>query len=157
MNAFSANSQRPTANLTLRRSLAYLCLFAIVALRLEPRLLQLPFTNRQTLSAILRRWPDGNWQQYPRFLQQVRAHTRDGDAVVIVVPMLKWDDGYSYAYYRASYFLAGREVLPLVTADDRAHPENVRAARYIAGWHMTRQPGLGEVVWEGEGGVLLRH
>jgi len=149
----SADRQAPTA----RRILAFLCLFAIVALRIEPQLLQLPFTNRQTLSAILRRWPDGNWQQYPRFLQQVRAHTRGGDSVVIVVPMLKWDDGYSYAYYRASYFLAGREVLPLVTADDRPHPENIRAARYIAGWHMRRQPGLGEVVWEGEGGVLLRH
>ncbi|HEY8133496.1 MAG TPA: hypothetical protein VII12_16590, partial [Thermoanaerobaculia bacterium] len=85
------------------------------------------------------------------------VHTQNGDSVVIVVPMLKWDEGYSYAYYRASYFLAGREVLPLVTPDDRPHPENVRTARYIAGWHMRRQPGLGEVVWEGEGGVLLRH
>jgi hypothetical protein len=152
-----ANREPRTAIREPRRILAFLCLLAIVALRIEPQLLQLPFTNRRTLSAILTRWPDGNWQQYPRFLREVRAHTRSGDSVVIVVPMLKWDDGYSYAYYRASYFLAGREVLPLVTADDRPHPENLRAARYIAGWHMTRQPGLGEVVWEGEGGVLLRH
>ena len=149
----SADRQAPTA----RRVLAFLCLLAIVALRIEPQLLRVSFTNRRTLSSILRRWPDGNWQQYPRFIQQVREHTRNGDSVVIVVPMLKWDDGYSYAYYRASYFLAGREVLPLVTADDRPHPENVRDARYIAGWHMTRPPGRAEVVWEGEGGVLLRH
>jgi hypothetical protein len=151
----AANREPRTAIRDPRRILAFACLLAIVALRIERQLLQLPFTNRRMLSTILT--PDGNWQQYPRFLQQVRAHTRNGDSVVIVVPILKWDDGYSYAYYRASYFLAGREVLPLVTADDRPHPENLRAAHYIAGWHMTRQPGLGEVVWEGEGGVLLRH
>ena len=64
--------------------------------------------------------PTAQWPDYPRFLEGVRAHTqagrhdrhhRSGDGV---------GGGYSYAYYRASYFLTGREVLPLVTPDERA-------------------------------------
>ena len=43
-----------------------------------------------------------------------------------------------------------------MTDDDRRHPENFRAARYVAAWHMQRRAGVGRVVWEGEGGVLLQ-
>ena len=139
-----------------RRILAFLSLFAIVALRIEPQLLQLPFVSRRPLTAVLLRWPDGEWIQYPRFLRQVRAHTNDGDTITVIVPARKWDDGYSYAYYRASYFLAGRTVLPLVTSDDHMHPENFRAARYILAWQTQVDPRLGAIVWRGEGGVLLK-
>ena len=70
---------------------------------------------------------------------------------------MNWNGGYADAYYRASYFLAGREVLPAVTWDDRPHPENVRAARYVAAWQLNVQPaGRGALVWRGEGGELLR-
>jgi len=154
VNVPSANGQRRTVN--VRSVLAYLCLFAIVALRIEPQLLRLPFMDRTTFNRGLAQLADGEWWQYARFLEGVREHTHDGDTVTVVVPALKWDDGYSYAYYRASYFLAGREVLPLVTDDDRRHPWNFSAVRYVAAWHMQRRAGVGRVVWEGEGGVLLQ-
>lgn len=140
-----------------RRILALLCLFAIVALRIEPQLLQLPFIDRTSLVSALARLADGTWQQYPRFLQQVRARTREGDSITAIVPTMKWDDGYSYAYYRASYFLAGRQVLPLITSDDHFHPENFRAVRYVFVWRTPVDGRMGAVVWAGEGGVLLRH
>ncbi len=140
-----------------RRILAFFWLLVIVALRVEPLLLRLPFVDRKPLSIALTRLPDGMWQQFPRFLDGVRQRTGDGDAIAVIVPTMKWDDGYSYAYYRASYFLSGRQVLPLVTADDRPHPENFRAARYIAAWPSNLSAGRGVVVWQGEGGVLLRH
>ncbi len=143
--------------MSARRIAAIVCLLAIVALRIEPQLLRLPFMDRTSLNRGLAQFADRQWQQFPRFLQGVRDHTRNGDTIAVLVPMLKWDDGYSYVYYRSSYFLAGRNVLPLVTADDHAHPENFRAARYIAAWHMHRPAGVGVVVWEGEGGALLRH
>ena len=127
----------------------------IVALRIEPQLLRLPFMDRTAFNRGLAMTADGTWQEYPRFLEGVREHTRDGDTIAVIVPPEKWDDGYSYAYYRASYFLAGRIVLPLVTDDDRKHPENFRAARYIAVWHIRGARG-GWVVWAGEGGVLLQ-
>jgi hypothetical protein len=112
--------------------------------------------SRIAFNRRLAQMADGEWWQYPRFLQGVREHTRDGDTIAVVVPPLKWDDGYSYAYYRASYFLAGRIVLPLVTEDDRQHPENFRGARYVAAWHMQPRAGVGRVVWQGEGGMLLQ-
>jgi hypothetical protein len=140
-----------------RRVLALLCLLAILAIRLEPRLMRLPFMDRKPISEMLTQYPDAGWQPYPRFLEGVRARTRSGDSIAVIVPKMKWDDGYSYAYYRATYFLTGRTVLPLVTADDRPHPENFRDARYIAVWRTHLPPGPQTVVWSGHGGVLLRH
>ena len=99
--------------------------------------------------------PDRRWPHYPRFLEGVRAHTQPGDTIAIIVPGMSWDNGYSYAYYRASYFLAGREVLPLVSPENEKLPQNFRAAQYIAAFRMNvRTPA--EVVWRGERGTLLR-
>ena len=144
-----------------RRIAALLCLLAIAALRIEPQLMQLPFASRRPIRAILYRWPEtqmpGDWLRYPRFLQQVRDRTQEGDTITVIIPRMKWDDGYSYAYYRASYFLTGRRVLPLLDADDRAHMENFYGSRYVMVWHRPTHPRMGEVVWKGEGGVLLRH
>jgi hypothetical protein len=142
--------------MTKRRVLALLALTAIVLLRLEPQLLRLPFLNREFLARGLTAYPDRLAPQYPRFLQAVRERTQNGDSIVIVVPMLRWDDGYAYAYYRASYILAGREVLPLITSDDRAHQENYNAARYVASWRWNVPQAKLQVVWRGEGGTLLR-
>ena len=50
----------------------------------------------------------------------------------VIVPIMRWETGYSYAFYRASYFLTGREVLPVVTPDNGRLPQNFRAAKYIA-------------------------
>ncbi len=69
---------------------------------------------------------------------------------------MNWNGGYADAYYRASYFLAGREVLPLVTSDDHLHPENLRRASFVAAWRVNA-PAAGRIVmWRGEGGELLR-
>ena len=62
---------------------------------------------------------------------------------------------YPYAYYRASYFLTGREVLPVI--DPRTGepiPANASAARYVAAFGDA--PASGELVWKGEGGALYR-
>jgi hypothetical protein len=138
---------------------AAIAFLTIVAIRIEPQLLQLPFAGTRTLSAILSRWPEtqmpGDWLRYPRFLQQVEQRTQAGDTIAVIIPNMKWNDGYSYAYYRASYFLPGRRVLPLLDPDDRAHMENFYAANYVIVWHRPTHPRLGEVVWLGEGGVLL--
>jgi hypothetical protein len=140
---------------TLRRALLILSLAAIVAMCIEPHLLQLPFVDRGPYARAMAVFPDRQWPQYPRFLEGVRAHTRPGDTIAVVVPAMGWDEGYSYAYYRASYFLTGREVLPLVDPENRRFPQNFRAARYVAAFGTTlRVPA--DVVWRGEGGALLK-
>ncbi|HEX3579441.1 MAG TPA: hypothetical protein VHY33_12830, partial [Thermoanaerobaculia bacterium] len=55
----------------------------------------------------------------------------------------------------ASYFLTGREVLPLVAPDGERLPHNFRAAKYIAVFGVgLRTPA--DVVWQGSRGALLR-
>ncbi|HJT15832.1 MAG TPA: hypothetical protein VJ853_00515, partial [Thermoanaerobaculia bacterium] len=58
----SANGQPPTVN--ARRIAAFGCLLAIVALRLEPQLLRLPFMDRTKFDRELAQLADGEWWQY---------------------------------------------------------------------------------------------
>jgi hypothetical protein len=141
--------------LTPRRALTLLCLAAIVVLGVASRLLELPFIDRAKAVRAMARYPDRVWPDYPLFLQGVREHTKPGDTIAVIVPAMTWDGGYSYAYYRASYFLTGREVLPLVTPDNTRLQQNFRAAKYIAVFGVgLRAPA--DVVWRGGRGALLR-
>lgn len=142
---------------TPRRILVLAAFAAIVATRMEPRLLRLPFIDRGPLAAGYARQADGDWAEYVVFLNEVRARTRDGDTIAIIVPRMRWDQGYSYAYYRASYFLAGRVVLPVDDERDQLHFENVRAAKYVAAWRNGAPNGRYHMVWAGNHGVLLEH
>jgi hypothetical protein len=96
----------------------------------------------------------GWWPSYPAFLDELRSVTKPGDTIAVVVPPKTWDGGYSYAYYRASYFLAGRQVLPVVDDANRALPQNIAAAHYLAVWRAPVPPGW-RVVWSGHRGALL--
>ena len=118
--------------------------------------MRLPFEGRAQLARGFAGYADRLWPQYPRFLEGVRAHTAPGDRVAIVVPAMQWDRGYSYAYYRASYFLPGRIVLPLVDPEDHPHPENFHEATFVAAWRSNFPQGRSTMAWSGEGGVLLR-
>jgi hypothetical protein len=141
--------------LTLHRALTLLCLAAIVVLAAGSRLLELPFIDRAEAVRTMAWNPDRAWPDYPRFLEGVREHTKPGDTVALIVPAMGWKTGYSYAYYRASYFLTGREVLPVVTPDNARLPQNFRGAKYIAVFGVgLRVPA--DVVWRGQRGALLR-
>jgi hypothetical protein len=140
---------------TVRRALNILALAAIVAMCIEPGLIRMPFIDRALYARELAAFPDRQWARYPQFLEGVHAHTRPGDTIAIVFPVMGWESGYSYAYYRASYFLPGREVLPLIDPQDRPLPQNFRGARYVAAFGATlRTPA--DIVWRGDGGTLLR-
>jgi hypothetical protein len=140
----------------LESLVAMACLIALVATRLERGLIELPFADRTPIRNYFACVPDQGWEGYPEFLRAVRERTRAGDSIAILVPARHWNDGYAYAYYRASYFLAGRQVIPLVMPDDRVAPQNLQMARYLASWQKgISMPGH-PVVWQGMGGVLVR-
>jgi hypothetical protein len=139
-----------------RRTLMIVAVAAIVLSRIDPNLLRVPFYDRAALAPLFERYADRQWLQYAQFLRGVRAHTRAGERVAVLVPTLDWDNGYAYAYYRASYFLAGREVLPLADAMYRVHPENLRRADLLAVWRAPVPPTHQKVIWQGDGGVLVR-
>jgi hypothetical protein len=93
---------------------------------------------------------------YPDFIEEVARRTAAGETIAIVVPMRSWSRGQEYAYYRATYLLPGRRVLPLVDPDDTTRPERLREARYVAVWKADVPAGPFERVWAGHGGTLLR-
>jgi len=138
-----------------RRLAALICLTAMAFFRFETRLMEIPFTDRRPLVRYFAHLADRGWKQYLDFLEGVRAHTAKGDSIAIMVPARHWDDGYSYAYYRASYMLAGRRVIPLVTPDDRIVMGNLRQATYLAEWRHDL-PVDQRIVWSGAGGKLVR-
>jgi hypothetical protein len=134
---------------------ALIGLTSIAFFRVETRLIQIPFIDRQPMQQYFAHVTDRGWEEYIEFLHGVRAHTVKGDSIAIVVPERHWENGYSYAYYRASYMLAGRRVIPLVSPDDRMAMENLRQALYLAEWR--RDLGVNQqVVWSGAGGKLAR-
>lgn len=139
----------------MRRLLALAALLALVLLRVETRLLSVPFKRAQ-YARFYAAFADRLWPQYPRFLEGVRAHTQRGDTIALVAPTFNWDDGYSYAYYRANYFLTGRDVLPLSDSANHLQLLNFRNARYIAAWRTPVPQAHFTVVWSGADGVLLR-
>lgn len=141
--------------ITPRRALAAVCFAVIIISALEPRLLRILFIDRAVIRAAFERSPDEDWYpDYPAFLNAVREHTKRGDSVALIVPPAKWDDGYAHAYYRASYLLAGREVLPVVTPKDQVVMRNFDRAQFAAFWHV-RPPKSARVVWQGNGGTLV--
>jgi len=134
-----------------RRIFAALLFGAILIGGLKPLYLRALFDD---MSGDINR-PDRRTPDYPAFLSEVARRTRSGESVAIVAPMRHWHSGYSYAYYRATYFLAGRRVVPIVDPDDRLHPERLKETDVIAVWNMPDFTGP-EVLWSGHGGVLLR-
>jgi hypothetical protein len=123
-------------------------LFAVILLgALDPR----PLLRIPRYAASDRKVP-----LYPLFLKEVAARTAPGQSIAIAAPMRHWNAGYSYAYYRASYFLAGRRVIPLVGPDDRLHMERLREAELLAMWRLSKPNGPYELVWSGHGGALYR-
>jgi hypothetical protein len=139
------------------RRLAAVAVFALLFLGgIQPFFPKLLFRDNSALAESLARMPDAQAPGYPEFLARVRAATKNGDAILIIVPMRHWDEGYSYAYYRASYFLAGRRTVPMVNAEDALLRDNIAKADYVASWRVSAQlPGL-ETAWKTDDGMLLR-
>jgi hypothetical protein len=145
----------PVVPARMARLAGLIGLTAIAFFRFETRLMEIPFTDRRPLVRYFAHMADRGWEQYIDFLVGVRAHTAKGDSIAIMVPARHWDDGYSYAYYRASYMLAGRQVIPLVSPDDRVVFGNLSQATYLAEWRHDL-PVEQRVVWSGAGGKLVR-
>src|SRR5258708_11909557 len=112
----------------LRRTLLVISLLALLVVCIKPRMLQIVFIDREAAAREMNGSPDRLWPLYPRFLEGVRAHTQPGDTIAIIAPGIAWDNGYSYAYYRASYFLTGRHCLPLLNPEHEQLAQNFRAA-----------------------------
>jgi hypothetical protein len=115
----------------MRRRVAIVLFVALAVLSIDFDLFRFAL-HYQAMRGVMSAYPDRGWSGYPQFLESVRARTKRGDSIALVVPNAGWDRGYAYAYYRASYFLAGREVLPAIGRDDVPLQQNLARARYVA-------------------------
>jgi hypothetical protein len=141
--------------MTPRRALAAVALGAIVAAWILPVDALRLFSDRDANRIMSVPLPDFQWPQYPRFLAAVRARTAPGDSIAIVMPASAPREMYPLVYYRAAYFLTGREALPVIDPrTGQAIASNASSARYVA--VFGESPAAGELVWKGEGGALYR-
>src|SRR5689334_4760757 len=111
--------------MTVRRIIAACAFVILVGFHEEFLTLPATFFHWTSLSRTVAARPGGNWPEYSLFLEGAREHTRPGDKIVIATIGMRNPETYVYAYYRANYLLAGREVLPLV-------PEYLATADYVA-------------------------
>jgi len=141
--------------MTARRAFAALALAAVVATRIDPAYFDAFLADRAERARALVPYIDNRWPRFSRFIEGVRARTAPGDTIAIVTPPSEPREIYPPVYYRASYYLAGREVLPVIDPrSGEAIAANLRAARYVAAYGDA--PAEGELVWKGEGGALYR-
>jgi hypothetical protein len=91
------------------------------------------------------------------FLEGVDAHTPPHARIAIWVPFRQWEVGYGYAYYRASYLLPGKQVVPLLALhEDRVDFSNLAQADYLASLgEQLVAPGF-ESCWRDEHGMLSK-
>ncbi|HUF17716.1 MAG TPA: hypothetical protein VMS12_06710 [Thermoanaerobaculia bacterium] len=139
------------------RTLAGIIAFgAVLAGSFQPFYLQPIYRGRAALSAQLTELRFGKAPELRGLLSEVRQRTEPGDRIALIAPVHRWHEGYAYAYYRASYELAGREVVPLVTWWDEQVPDNLRFANYVLAWNSAFDLPQFEPVWTGEAGTLYR-
>ncbi|MGA7614903.1 MAG: hypothetical protein WBX15_06955 [Thermoanaerobaculia bacterium] len=151
----SPERQRKLLDLRTGAAVTVLALLFIGGFRIA--YVQAFFVDRREMGARFQRIPDFTAQGYPRFLRQVKEATAPGDSIAIVVPMKSWHHGYSYAYYRATYLLGDRRVLPLMNDQDSWTPEVLRHAEYVAAWRETPTiPGFRLVRTTDEGAIYRR-
>jgi hypothetical protein len=105
-------------------------------------------------------WTEFPYRRVPGLrgmLFQVEQRTPQRAAVLLWTPHRPWQGGYGYAFRRAQYVLAGRDVIPYLDRErDVDMPQNVARADYIACWPACPTfPGF-EVTWRSRDGMLLR-
>jgi hypothetical protein len=139
------------------RTVAALVAFgSILVGAFQPFYLQVLFRDRAALSQHLTALRFGRAPELRGLLYAVREQTEPGAQIALVTPVHRWDEGYAYAYYRASYVLAGRVVVPLVTRMDEPVPENIRFAEYVVTWKTELEMPQFEKIWQSEAGALYR-
>lgn len=142
--------------MSLRRSLSALAFALILIGGFETYYLRIYVQDRTALREALTVMP---WRRLPGFrpfLISIREATREGDTVGLWIPPMRWLEGYEYGFVRAGYLLGGRDVLPLLTPDNRIISANIAAADWIACYRCAAAPSSFDVVRAGPDGMLLR-
>ena len=96
----------------MRPRLALAAFLAIAVVSVDLTLLQSVLRGEATVDAARSQSVAAAWSGYDELLGCARNATRPGDPIAIVVAPPGPQGGYEYAYRRAVYLLAGRNVVP---------------------------------------------
>jgi hypothetical protein len=139
-----------------RELLAGTIFVLLVAGSFQPFYLKVLVLDRDALAEKIDFLRFGMLPEIRPFLESVERRTAEGESVALVTPADGWMLGYRYAFYRASYVLAGRTVLPVMTPAGSSIPQNLKNADVVAAWQVELNPALFEILWRGDGGTLAR-
>jgi hypothetical protein len=120
----------------------YLRVFRERPSRVRPILTELPYRKMPGLRELL---------------IGANARTPQGASIAILVPYSSWEGGYGYAYYRSSYLLPGKQVIPLLRlGEDKSDAENLGHADYLVCWGGVPPVAGFATIWQTAAGMLLR-
>lgn len=123
----------------------------------QPLYLTIHTLDGKALGAL---WSEAPFRRIPglrEMLLQVEARTKVGDRVLLWTPHRPWQGGYGYAFRRAQYVLAGREVIPLLDRTrDVVDERSIERAQYVACWPECPPLAGFDAVWRDASGMLLR-
>jgi hypothetical protein len=123
----------------------------------EPFYLRIFRMDRKGMGAAFAEMPFRKVTGLQAFLKGVDAHTPPHARIALWFPFRQWEGGYGYGYYRASYLLPGKQVVPLLALhDDRPQLTNLGQADYLASYGELMVPPGFEHVWHDEHGALLK-
>lgn len=140
----------------LIRIVAAAALAAVLAGPIQLLYFKLPFGSREPLRRTLEVFRYRKVPGLERFCRDVRARVPVGSVVLFLAPYDKWDEGYSYTFYRAAYLLGGRTVLPAIDPHSRPLPAAYARAGVVVGWKVQPRISGFETFWTGTDGVVLR-
>lgn len=105
-------------------------LAALLFYGLQPFYARFVFVDRRPWADMLSRFPDRRDPTYVDLVKKSSETIPMGATVAVLYSTLDWNRGYSYAYFRAQYFLPGRKVVPLGWPTG-AHPGRVTEADWL--------------------------
>lgn len=142
---------------TVASRIAAVVLYSAIAIDLfTPFYFRIFFTDRDRLARSFAELPFRRTPGLRTLMEEVRRRTPPDARIALWVPMLEWGNGYAYAYYRASFLLAGRDVLPLIDDKSRPLPDSLSRAEYLVMWGGTPQLTGFERLWGDDRGSLWR-
>ena len=115
---------------------------------------------RRDAAQMRAQWTELPYRKLPglrQLLVEADRRTPQGARILLATPHKPGEGGYRYAYARALYILAGRELVPLLdpTSEKRV-PLRLESVDYIACWGDCAAPRGFAVIWKSNDGALLR-
>jgi hypothetical protein len=130
-------------------------LVALSWIGLKPLYARFLVIDREPWGAMLSGFPDRKAPGYVGLVRQAADTIPRGEAVAVLFPTLDWHRGYSYAYFRAQYFLPGRKLVPLGWPDG-ARPDRLSEAGWAIVFGVSPPEDGWTVVATSPDGAIMR-